>query len=51
MSNCLVSERRTKEAAKSNSSAELEARKDGGRSSSEGILPGRREGSVGAIFA
>jgi hypothetical protein len=51
MSNCLVSERRTCEAVKSNSSAELEARNDGGRSASEGMLSGRREGSVGVIFA
>jgi hypothetical protein len=51
MSNCLVSERRTSEAAKSKSSAELEARNDGGRSASEGMLSGRRVGSVGAIFA
>lgn len=51
MSSCLVSERRTSEAVKSNSSAELEARKEGGRSTSEGMLSGRREESVGAIFA
>jgi hypothetical protein len=47
----LVSESRTREEEKSNSSAELEARKEGGRSASEGMLSGRRERSVGAILA
>jgi hypothetical protein len=51
MSSCSASERRTSEAAKSNFSDESESRRDGSRSASEGMLFGRREGFVGAIFA
>jgi hypothetical protein len=42
-------ERRTSEEAKSNSLAQLEAEKDGGRSVSERMMS--EEGSLGAIFA
>jgi hypothetical protein len=45
-----ASRRSTKE-VNSNLSAELEARKEGGRTASEGMLSGRREGSARAIFA
>ena len=50
ISSCFVSGRRTREASKSKSSG-LEAKNDDGRSASEGMFPGMRDGSVGEILA